>query len=90
MRGQKTRSEPERSVACGHTCRARSPRGDKEWTESRTKGNVEQRKRQARGRGQTETWTKKRRQEVRETARGEPERDSTERIKTKALRHKES
>lgn len=41
-------------------------------------------------RGQTETWTKKGRQEVRETARGKPERDSTERTNTKALRHKES
>lgn len=47
-------------------------------------------KKQASGRGQTETWTKKRRQEVRETARGKSERDSTERIQTKALRHKGS
>lgn len=66
-----------REDLCGYTCRARRPRGDEEWIEwpkSGAEGNVEQRKTQARGRGQTGTWTK-RRQEVREIARGKPERD---------------
>jgi hypothetical protein len=61
-----------------------------EWPKSGTKGNMEQRKRQARGRGQTETWTKKRRQEMRETARGNQKETPQERTKTKALQHKES